>query len=203
MTGLAADLARLAAGVDGRFVLGIAGAPASGKSTLAQELVRAVPGAALLPMDGFHLDDGILEVRGHRARKGAPHTFDVEGFCALLARVRAGAAVYAPAFDRDLELARAGALEIGIDARIVVVEGNYLLHDHGGWEGVRQHLDAVWFLDVPLPELDRRLLARWATHGKDPEAARAWIDSNDMPNAQIVLQGRDRADRVLTADTRI
>lgn len=203
MTGLAADLTRLAAGADKRFVLGLAGAPASGKSTLAEALVRATPGAALLPMDGFHLDDAILELRGHRARKGAPHTFDVKGFCALLARVQAGEPVYAPSFDRELELARAGALEIGAEARIVVVEGNYLLHDRGGWEAVRPKLDACWFLDVPLAELDRRLLSRWTFHGKDPEAARAWIDSNDMPNAQTALMGKMRADRILTSDAEI
>ena len=200
MSGLAADLVRLAEGAQGRFLLGVAGAPGSGKSTIAARLAAAVPGGAMLPMDGFHLDDSILIARGHRDRKGAPHTFDVDGFCALLARVRAGEHVYAPVFDRSLELSRAAALEIGPEARIVVIEGNYLLHDGSGWEAVRPLLDACWFLDVPREELDRRLMQRWADHGKDPDAARAWIDSNDMPNVMTVERTRPRADRVVTMD---
>lgn len=197
MTGLAADLINAAAQAPGRFVLGIAGAPASGKSTLAETLVRSVPAAQLLPMDGFHLDDDILMARGHRDRKGAPHTFDVSGFCAMLARLRSRETVFAPRFDRNLELSRAAAIEIPPDARIIVVEGNYLLHQDSGWEAVRPQLDACWFLDVDEAELDRRLMERWATHGKDPEAARAWIDGNDLPNARIVQKGRLLADRVL------
>ncbi|MEM9778868.1 MAG: nucleoside/nucleotide kinase family protein [Pseudomonadota bacterium] len=199
MSGLAADLSALAAGTQARFVLGLAGAPASGKSSLAEALVREVPDAALLPMDGFHLDDGLLEARGHRDRKGAPHTFDVAGFCVLLRRLRTGEAVYAPSFDRRLEVSRAGAIHIPPEVRIVVVEGNYLLHDSGGWEAVRPLLHACWFLDVPWPELDRRLLGRWAAHGKAPDEARAWIDGNDLPNAQIVARSRGHADRVLSA----
>lgn len=200
MTGLSDDLIRLAEGARGRFLLGIAGAPGSGKSTIAESLAAAVPGGAVLPMDGFHLDDSILIARGHRDRKGAPHTFDVGGFCAMLERVRAGDDVYAPVFDRSLELSRAAALEIGPQARIVVIEGNYLLHDSGGWEAVRPLLNACWFLDVPREELDRRLMQRWADHGKDPRAARAWIDSNDMPNVDTVMRSRPRADRVVRMD---
>ncbi|MEM9228658.1 MAG: nucleoside/nucleotide kinase family protein [Pseudomonadota bacterium] len=200
MSGLAADLTALAAAVPGRFVLGIAGAPASGKSTLAENLVRAVSGAALLPMDGFHLDDALLTERGHRNRKGAPHTFDVEGFSAALRRVRDGEAVYVPRFDRGLELARAGSIHISAEVRVIVVEGNYLLHHTGGWEAIQPLLHACWYLDVPSDELDRRLLARWTAHGKDPNEARRWIDGNDIPNAQIVARGRIRADRVLGPD---
>lgn len=200
MSGLASDLVRLSEGAQGRFLLGVAGAPGSGKSTIAEQLAAAVPGGAMLPMDGFHLDDSILIARGHRDRKGAPHTFDVAGFCALLERVRAGEHVYAPVFDRSLELSRAAALEIGPEVRVVVIEGNYLLHDSGGWENVRPLLDACWFLDVPHDELDRRLMQRWTTHGKDPESARAWIDSNDMPNVATVESSRHRADRLVTMD---
>ncbi len=187
---LVRDIAALARGP--RLVLGIAGAPASGKSTLAEALVATVPGAALLPMDGFHLDDAVLEARGDRARKGAFWTFDVAGFVACLTRVRAGEHVFAPRFDRSLELARAGALEIA--ARVVIVEGNYLLHDDGGWEAVRPLLDACWFLDVPEAELERRLLERWAGQA---EGARK-VAENDLPNARLVVEGRARADRVIS-----
>ncbi|MEM8787243.1 MAG: nucleoside/nucleotide kinase family protein [Pseudomonadota bacterium] len=201
--GLAADLAALVPAAGPRFLLGLAGAPASGKSTLAAELAGAIPRAQAMSMDGFHLDDGILEARGHRARKGAPHTFDVAGFCALLRRLRVEDQLYAPAFDRDLEVSRAGAVEIAADTRLVIVEGNYLLHDTGGWEAVRGLLDLCWFLDVPEADLIARLEARWAHHGKSVQAARHWIESNDLPNIRTVAGAGARADRVLSLTERV
>jgi len=195
---LAADAARL--GGAGRAILGLVGAPASGKSTVAEYLAAEVAGAVVLPMDGFHLDDRILVPRGLRPRKGAPETFDVGGFVHLLRRVRAGETVYAPLFDRSLELARAGAVEIGADAPLVIVEGNWLLHDADGWEAVRPMLDACWYLDVPEEELANRLAARWRGFGLSEAEVRAKVQDNDLPNGRLVAAGRDRADRIVTPD---
>ncbi len=200
LANLAADVERLAAGADGRFLLGIAGPPASGKSTLAEQLAARIPNAVMLPMDGFHLDDGILEARGHRSRKGAPHTFDAAGFVALLERLKSGAHVYAPSFDRDLEISRAGAIEIGTDSRIVIVEGNWLLYDQDGWPQVRRALDACWYLDIPEEELIARLEARWLHHGKTLQEGKDWIAQNDLPNARLAAATKTAADRVLTMD---
>ena len=194
---LAQELARLAEAREGRFLLGITGAPASGKSTIATDLAAALPNAAAVPMDGFHLDDKVLNARGHRPRKGAPHTFDVAGYCALLARLRTGEEVFAPEFDRDLELSRAAAIEVSPDIRIVVTEGNYLLHDQGGWQHVRPLLDQCWFLDVGEEELRARLTARWTHYKLSADEMVAKIDGNDMPNARLVMQTGSRADKVL------
>lgn len=194
---LVADVRRLSAGVGGRFLLGVAGAPGSGKSTLAAALAGAMSEAQILPMDGFHLDDSILNARGHRPRKGAPHTFDVGGFVSILARARTEAALYAPKFDRDLEISRGGAIFIGPQTRILVVEGNYLLHDREGWEDVRPQLDACWFLDVPMPELESRLTARWDGYGMTPAQIRDKLEGNDLPNARLVAGTATRADRIL------
>ena len=195
---LASDVLKLCDGHEGRFLLGIAGAPASGKSTTALALAEALPDAVNVPMDGYHLDDAILNARGHRPRKGAPHTFDVAGFCALLKRLRAEPEVFAPEFDRTLELARAARIEVAPEHRIVVIEGNYLLHDEGGWEHVRPLLDACWFLDVPEDVLRARLEERWTIHDLPRSEWGPKIDGNDLPNARLVMATRDRADRVLT-----
>lgn len=190
------DVIALAQKTPGRLLLGIAGPPAGGKSTLAEALVEALPNAQLLPMDGFHLDDGILVPRGDRPRKGAPHTFDVAGFCAFLKRARTEPQLYAPKFDRAIETSRGGAIEITADTEILIVEGNWLLHDTGGWECVRPLLDACWYVDTPEEELASRLMTRWSEF---PEAeARRKIEANDLPNARTVAQGKDRADRILT-----
>lgn len=198
---LARDILARAAG-HRRYVFAIAGAPGAGKSTLADALVAALealaPGcAALLPMDGFHLDNALLDARGLRARKGAPETFDVAGFAQALDRVRdAGAPVILPVFDRDLDLARAGAREVATEARVIVVEGNYLLLREEPWAGLGRCFDRTLFLSVPEVELERRLVARWRHYGLDGEAARTRAQGNDIPNARRVVAGSRAADVV-------
>lgn len=192
---LADLIAARAAAAPGRFMVAIAGAPGAGKSTLAEALAREIgAGAKVVPMDGFHYDDAVLEARGLRARKGAPQTFDVAGFAHLLKRLGTEDEVAIPVFDRSMELARAGADIVGGADRILLVEGNYLLLDAAPWRDLAPLFDLSLFIDVPLAELERRLLARWAHYGKTPEAARAWIEGNDMPNIRTVIASSRPAD---------
>lgn len=190
-----------------RTLLGISGAPGAGKSTVVEAILAELgPRAAWVPMDGFHLDNGVLEGLGRRGRKGAWDTFDVEGYVALLQRVRdlpaADAVVYAPAFDRSLETAVAAAIPVPAEASLVLTEGNYLLHDGGGWELVRPLLDQVWFLEVPEEERVRRLLGRRTQDGEALEQARAWVHDVDQVNAGLVLADAHRADLRLRLTTR-
>lgn len=180
-----------------RCVLAIAGAPGSGKSTLAARLVRELAkldrATSLLPMDGFHFDNALLEPRGWLPRKGAPHTFDARGYAALLARVRAepDAEIAVPVFDRDLDLARAGGAMVPAGPGIVVTEGNYLLLDDEPWRDLGGLYDLTIFIDAALEELSLRLTQRWLAHGLDAEAARRRAVENDLPNAALVI-GRSR-----------
>ena len=197
-----ADLirARAAAGSggQGRFITALAGAPGSGKSTLAHDVVAALGARArVVPMDGFHFDDAVLNARGLRSRKGAPETFDAVGFILTVQRLRAGGEVAIPVFDRSMEMSRAAADVVTDADRFLVVEGNYLLLDESPWNALTPLFDLTLFLDVPEVELDRRLLARWAHYGKTPDAARAWIDGNDMPNIRRVMAGSRTADITL------
>ncbi len=174
-----------------KFLVGIFGPPASGKSTLATDLETALGAEAIaVPMDGFHLDDSILIARGHSARKGAPHTFDPAGYRALLERIKSGEAdVYFPTFDRSLELSRNAARVVTTDQRIILAEGNYLLLDQPLWRDLKPLFDLTIGLRVSAEELETRLIERWRVHGKTPEAAREWITSNDMPNIKTVIEG--------------
>ena len=181
-----------------RFILGIAGPPGSGKSTLAAALRDALDAAstadtedgiaAVAALDGFHYDDRILRARGHWARKGAPFTFDAEGFEKMLERLADPAchAVAVPVFDRDLELSWAAAAVVESHHRIVITEGNYLLLDDERWRGARVHLDFTVFLDVSPDELRRRLMSRWLGHGYRPAQAKGKIEDNDLVNARLV-----------------
>ncbi len=197
------SLDRLLAGlVPGqRYMLGLAGAPGAGKSTVAQRLLDALPGrAVVVPMDGYHLANGELARLGRAGRKGAPDTFDSAGYVALLARLRrraAGEVVYAPEYRREIEEAVAGAIAVPPEIELVITEGNYLLLDLGHWAGVRAQLDAVWYVDIAGDLRRERLAARHMRYGRTAEQARAWVLQTDEPNAVLVEASRVRADLVL------
>src|SRR6476469_5642091 len=186
-----------------RVVLGIAGAPGAGKSTLAEGLVRAVAAAmgddwvAHVPMDGFHLADVQLERLGALSRKGAPDTFDADGYAHLLHRVVAepDSWVYAPGFDRRLEQPLAAAVVVPPSARLVVTEGNYLLLPEARWERARARLAEVWFVTGDDEVRRSRLVERHVAFGKTQEAAEAWVERTDDGNAALVAAAADRADR--------
>ncbi|MGX1543585.1 nucleoside/nucleotide kinase family protein [Streptomyces adustus] len=205
-----ADLLRRAAALvrpGRRAILGVAGSPGAGKSTLAAWLVRELNGdgpawVAHVPMDGFHLADVELDRLGRRDRKGAPDTFDAAGYAALLRRLREEAdgddIVYAPGFERVLEQPLAGAVPVPSTARLVVTEGNYLLLGTGAWRRVRPQLDEVWFCEVDEQERIRRLVARHEEFGKGHEEAVAWVLGTDQRNADLVAGTRERADLVVS-----
>nr|WP_307807513.1 nucleoside/nucleotide kinase family protein [Naasia sp. SYSU D00948] len=201
-------LDRVRALADGseRVLLGITGAPAAGKSTLAEWIATTLDGEGLpavwVPMDGFHLADAALDRLGRRNRKGAIDTFDAYGYLALLRRLRAetGNTVYAPAFERDLEQPIAGSIPVPPDARVVVTEGNYLLTDPDPWPHVHRELTEVWFTETEHEVRRARLIARHVRFGKAPDAAAAWADEVDEPNARLIAATRSRAALVVDFD---
>lgn len=185
-----------------RFIVAIAGPPGAGKSTLSEGLAEAIAAAgenvAVLPMDGFHMDNAVLAEKGMLARKGAPETFDVRSFLATLTAVRANdGEVLVPVFDRSRELAIASARIIAPETRIVLVEGNYLLLDEAPWNRLEGAFDYAIFIDPGLDELERRLLQRWYDHGYDEETAREKAFGNDIPNARRVVASRRPSDIVI------
>lgn len=196
-----------------RTIIAIAGPPASGKSTLAEAVVqelnsnveqikpRDVPLAVLLPMDGYHLDNRLLESKGRLDRKGAPDTFDAEGFCAGIRRLTEPSyEEFYPMFDRNLDMSIAQAISVAPDTPIVVVEGNYLLLDSEPWASLRDVFTAKVFVSPALSTLRARLIQRWTDYGLEPEAAIQRAGSNDIPNAEYVLENSIEADVILHQD---
>lgn len=175
----------------GRRLVALVGAPASGKSTMAEALAAALERAGatsqVVPMDGFHLDNRLLSTRGLLARKGAPETFDADGFVHLVRRLKTEREVVYPLFDRARDIAIAGAGCVGPDCDVVVVEGNYLLFDADPW----RELAGLWDMSVriapPIDVLRDRLVARWMAHGLSAQDALARAQNNDLENAKMIV----------------
>ena len=194
---------------DVRSIIGIAGPPASGKSTLAdavvdqlnQQAVSSIPMAALLPMDGYHLDNQLLEPRGLLARKGAPETFDAYGFCDAVKQLSTTRReIYLPEFDRQLDKAIANSIMIHPDTPVIVVEGNYLLLKSEPWSSLLDLFTATVFVSPSIETLRDRLQQRWIDYGHDPEAAILRATQNDLVNAELIIADSNKADLILNQD---
>ncbi len=182
-----------ARGASTRSLTAIAGAPGAGKSTLAEAVVaqlneEAADNAAVLPMDGYHFDDRVLVPRCMRPRKGAPDTFDVVGFYHMLQRLKRNEEpeIAVPVFDRELEIARAGARLIPRSVRHLIVEGNYLLLDRPGWSSLHSLFDTTIMIAVPEAVLRRRLIERWQGYQLPPDEITAKVETNDLPNGRLI-----------------
>ena len=198
LRGLTAEIEARSAGK--RLIVAVAGAPGSGKSTLSDALLAELNSsradrAALMAMDGYHFDNDILRARNLMPRKGAPETFNAEGMAADLDRIFQGIQdVAVPVFDRAADLARAHARIVHKAARIVLVEGNYLLLDRDPWRAMARFFGLTIFLHVPEAELERRLIRRWLDLAHDEDQANARAAGNDMANARLVIAQSRKAD---------
>jgi len=177
-----------------RHIVALAGPPAAGKSTVAQRLCKHLndqgDSCAIVPMDGYHLDNTILEAKGLLARKGSPNTFDVDGFAHLVSRLQdTSSPIYLPVFDRQRDIAIAGATAIAPDCKVILVEGNYLALSSEPWNKLREQWDTTVFINPGLEVIEERILDRWIQHGMDFSDAIDRARDNDLPNAKTVING--------------
>ncbi|QNN23041.1 nucleoside/nucleotide kinase family protein [Planctomycetales bacterium ZRK34] len=182
-----------------RYMVGIAGPPGSGKTTMAQMMAHAT-GGVVVELDGFHRSNRELTMAGQISRKGAPDSFNVEGFVDLLRELRAGEAVRAPIYSRVLHEPIEQMVPIHYEDRLIFVEGNYLLLGDGAWADICTLLDEAWYLDVSMQLCMQRVAARHQRGGCTAVQAQRKIQQNDQPNAMLIMSTKQRADRVLSMD---
>ncbi len=182
---------------NGRIIIGIVGKPGAGKSTLSSYLIEKLPkdSVVLVPMDGYHLSNKELGALGRRDRKGAPDTFDANGYASLLQRIAtSNDDVYFPVFHREIEESIAAEGVVTSKTKIVLTEGNYLLHDQDGWKNVAPVLTESWYVEVDDVVRLERLVDRHHFYGKERQAAYDWAHGTDEKNAQLVEGTKELAD---------
>ena len=181
-----------------RTIIGIIGKPGGGKSTLSKYLLKGMDPTlvSVVPMDGFHLSNKVLKELGRSDRKGAQDTFDVKGFTTLIERIKLDSAdpIYYPIFDRSIEESIASQGVVYPSTRVVIVEGNYLMHDKDGWQEISPLLDQSWYAFLDEDLRISRLISRHIAFGKDPESAKAWAKGSDQVNAELIEIGVGRCD---------
>ena len=181
-----------------RTIIGIIGKPGGGKSTLSKYLLKGMDPTlvSVVPMDGFHLSNKVLKELGRSDRKGAQDTFDVKGFTTLIQRIKSDSAdpIYYPIFDRSIEESIAAQGVVYPSTRVVIVEGNYLMHDRDGWQEILPLLDQRWYAFLDEDIRISRLISRHIAFGKDPESAKAWAKGSDQVNAELIELGVGRCD---------
>ena len=202
-----AELLEFAVGIhatERRCLMGLTGPPGSGKSTRAAHLAGSLcPSPPVVPMDGFHLAQAVIDQKGLGDRKGSPETFDPWGFVNLVERLASpadGGLVYAPKFDRSVEEPIAGAIPVGPADGLVIVEGNYLLLDESPWTQIRPALDLCAYLEIEDATRIRRLVDRHMRYGKSRLEAERFVHSSDEKNTQLIKASRNRADFIVRMD---
>jgi pantothenate kinase len=181
-----------------RTIIGIIGKPGGGKSTLSKYLLKGMDPTlvSVVPMDGFHLSNKVLKELGRSDRKGAQDTFDVKGFTTLIQRIKMDSAepIYYPIFDRSIEESIAAQGVVHPSTRVVIVEGNYLMHDRDGWQEISPLLNQSWYAFLEEDIRISRLISRHIAFGKDPDSAKAWAKGSDQVNAELIETGVGRCD---------
>ncbi|XP_010522764.1 PREDICTED: putative uridine kinase C227.14 isoform X2 [Tarenaya hassleriana] len=201
---------------DTKRLVGLAGPPGAGKSTLANEVVSRVnklwpqkacsfdsevtpPDVAIvLPMDGFHLYrsqlDAMEDPKEAHSRRGAPWTFDPAQLLNRLKKLRNEGSVYVPSFDHGVGDPVEDDIFISLQHKVVIVEGNYVLLEDGIWMDISEMFDEKWFIDVDLDTAMQRVERRHISTGKPPDVAKWRIEYNDRPNAELIMKSKTNAD---------
>ena len=171
-----------------RLIVGIAGIPASGKSTLAKLIVDHTNAilktnvesterteAILVGLDGWHLTRAQLaalpDPQLAKDRRGAHWTFDTDGYLEFVKNLRVPLTpsysdpIIAPSFDHAVKDPDPAGVKIYPWHRIVVIEGLYCFLSIGAWREAGEMLDERWHVAVDFDKATERIIGRHVTSG--------------------------------------
>jgi uridine kinase len=199
---IARPLAHVIQALDAR-VIGIAGAPGAGKSTIAREIGRELTSGGLDPcvvsMDDYYLSKDERRSRGIEWR-GPPGTHDVVGLLAMLDDVVSGTTPvtvkrFSPEIDDRIE-----PLILSSVPRPLILEGWVLGYRGEGYAEILDRLDLLVFVDVPIDVARKRRFDREAAlHGgfSPDEMQRFWDEVLEPGLSRWVSDARTAADVVV------
>ncbi len=196
-------LSKVNVNISNRFIVGIVGGPGSGKSTFAvrlQELINSKAKSDLtqiFPMDGFHRKNSELKRSGLIFVKGAPETFDLEGYTSMLNKIKLGENLKAPIYSREIHDVIDNALPIEPHHKIIITEGNYLFADMEEWCEIKDIIDLKIYINAAKRVCEKRLLERHMRGGKTEAEALEKIKKVDMENYDLIDQTKKYADKVM------
>eukprot|EP00903_Cladosiphon_okamuranus_P016033 g14804.t2 len=175
----------------------VAGAPGSGKTTLAAEVCKRLQSpelsAVCLPMDGYHHYRRELDLlpdpeQAHR-RRGAHWTFDGRRFLREVAAARRTGRGSFPGFDHAEGDPVEDQWKVEPSHAVVIVEGNYLLlKGVEPWDDASALFDETWAIRCAPAVCGERVRERHVQTGLGREEARVRVESNDLPNALLVSE---------------
>jgi len=189
-----------------RLVIGLCGIPASGKSSLAQLVVRRVNQigangsdgevAIYIGLDGWHLLRSALvafpDPQEAFARRGAHWTFSATGYLDFVSKLRVPITdlpIYAPSFSHALKDPVEDDVQVTSSHRIVLIEGLYVFLQVEPWTVAGHLLDERWFLEVDVEVARERLVQRHVKSGVTDNLEDAMLRAreNDMPSTLYQL----------------
>jgi len=174
-----------------RLIVGIAGIPASGKSTLANLIVDHTntilnaniesaerTEAIVVGLDGWHLTRAQLAASPDpqlaKDRRGAHWTFDPDGYLEFVRNLRVrplapsrshSNPIIAPSFDHAVKDPDPTGVKVYPWHRIVVIEGLYCFLSIGAWKDAGEMLDERWLMTVDFEKATERIIGRHVASG--------------------------------------
>ncbi|KAI0666211.1 P-loop containing nucleoside triphosphate hydrolase protein [Trametes maxima] len=209
---------------DGRLLVGIAGVPASGKSTLAQLIVDRVNAAPVPSSPRGSSDRAAAAEKSFSADKPIAAYIGLDGWHLTraqldafpdpkLAHDRRGAhwtfdgegyvefirALRRPSFSHERKDPVFDAISIYPYHRLLIIEGLYTFLSIPPWSEAAKLLDERWYIEIGEEEAERRLVIRHVRTGvaKDMEEA-AWRSrENDAPNGRFLREHMMEPTRII------
>lgn len=171
---------------DAPLVVGLAGGTGSGKTTVAEAILRAAGGrVAMLPQDAYYLASRDLpDGPGVRPNYDAPAAFDTALLARHLDALVTGRAVERPVYDFSRDDRAAETVRV-VPRPVVVVEGILVLHE----AALRERMTLKVFVDAPPDErFIRRLERDVRERGRSAESVIAQYRATVKPMHDLFVE---------------